>query len=187
MPLVRQYKPEDKPELQKICVETTLFPLTERVRKWLPLAYNDYYTDCQSEFVSVLADDGGRAVGYILCAPDEERFRWEMRRTYLPKIKKISFLAYLLLKAELGKKDIFYPEYPAHLHIDILPFYQRMGMGTKLMDDLIAKLKKAGIAGVKLSCAAKNQKAVAFYKKFGFRELRRRSGTVVFGMKLTEE
>ncbi len=180
---IRQFKPSDREELRKICVETTLFPKTKKVRQWLPIAYNDYYTERQSEFVFVLADEADRAAGYILCAPDETEFRKTMAEEYLPQIKKISLLAYLMLKNSLKKLDRFYGGYPAHLHIDIAEKYRHMGMGTKLMDYLFAKLREKNIKGVKLGCAAKNKKAVAFYTKYGFSVLEKQGGEIIFGKK----
>ncbi|HPG91912.1 MAG TPA: GNAT family N-acetyltransferase [Clostridia bacterium] len=186
MTKIRQYKQTDKANLQNICVETTLFPKTEKVRKWLPIAYNDYYTEKQSEYVFVCADDSDKAVGYVLCAPDEKPFLESMFSEYLPKIKKISFLAYALLKREFSIIDKHYENYPAHLHIDILPDFQRMGMGRKLIDALMQKLRENKIRGVKLSCSVKNKNAIAFYRKYGFSELGKQGGCVIFGYDLGE-
>jgi len=183
---IRQYKLSDKADLQNICVETTLFPKTEKVRKWLPIAFNDYYTEKQSEFVFVCANDLDKAVGYVLCAPDEKKFRQTMFDEYLPKIRKISFLAYALLKREFSAIDKLYEKYPAHLHIDILPDYQRMGLGGKLIDALIEKLKEEKIIGVKLFCSANNKKGLSFYRKYGFTELGKQGGSVIFGYELGE-
>lgn len=63
----------------------------------------------------------------------------------------------------------FLKEYPAHLHIDILPEYQRQGLGRKLMEALWAKLKDDGIPGVHLIMWSKNYEAKKFYLRIGFK------------------
>ena len=70
--------------------------------------------------------------------------------------------------------------YPAHLHIDILPVGQRMGIGTALVDRLREKLRSEGIPGVFLICGAKNEKGVNFYRKYGFKEIKKLPGSIIF-------
>ena len=62
--------------------------------------------------------------------------------------------------------------YPAHLHIDIDSNYQRLGIGTRLMDALINHLKAKGVKpGLMLVVGATNEQGRNFYKKYGFKEL----------------
>ena len=59
-------------------------------------------------------------------------------------------------------------KYPGHLHIDILPAYQRKGYGRKLMDRFCEKLRQAGGKGVHLIMAGDNVDAERFYGRVGF-------------------
>ena len=59
-------------------------------------------------------------------------------------------------------------KYPAHLHIDILEYYQHKGIGSKLMKKFIDQMKKLGVRGIHLGTSEGNYKAVPFYKKWGF-------------------
>lgn len=58
--------------------------------------------------------------------------------------------------------------YPAHMHIDILPEYQRKGHGTKLMDAYFASVRSRGAKGVHLDMVQHNVTGRAFYDKIGF-------------------
>ena len=78
----------------------------------------------------------------------------------------------------------FYKKYPAHLHIDILPEYQRMGLGSQLMDTLTAHLRQKGVCGVMLGVGSKNEKGKSFYKKYGFRQVFRIPFSIVMGLEL---
>jgi len=73
-------------------------------------------------------------------------------------------------------------EYPAHLHIDILPECQRQGWGRKLMDVLVEELKGRGAKGVHLGMAGDNVAAGRFYETLGFE----RFGEVMDGGKSGE-
>ena len=67
-------------------------------------------------------------------------------------------------KAEPGLE-----EYPAHLHIDILPEGQGFGLGWKLMKIFFDKLRELKVKGLHLGVGKKNQNAVKFYKHIGFK------------------
>ena len=77
-------------------------------------------------------------------------------------------------------------DYPAHFHVDILPEYQRMGMGGKMVDTLCAHLKQKGVKGVCLTCGPRNEKAMKFYEKHNFTLLSIDHDDACFGKKLTD-
>jgi GNAT superfamily N-acetyltransferase len=62
-------------------------------------------------------------------------------------------------------------DYPAHLHIDLLPAYQRSGHGRKMIVTLLGALHDAGAPGAHLGVLAANTPARAFYHRVGFHEL----------------
>lgn len=61
-----------------------------------------------------------------------------------------------------------YTEFPAHLHIDLLPRAQGQGWGTRLIETLGDALRSRGVPGVHLGVAEANVGAIAFYAKVGF-------------------
>ena len=87
----------------------------------------------------------------------------------------------ILLACEEFKED-----YPAHFHVDILPEYQRMGMGGKLIDTLCDHLKQKGVKGMCLTCGPRNEKAMKFYEKYNFTLLSIDHDDACFGKKLID-
>ena len=59
-------------------------------------------------------------------------------------------------------------EFPAHLHIDILPEYHRQGIGTELITKLESHLRNRKCPGVHLGTSEQNTKAILFYESIGF-------------------
>ena len=88
--------------------------------------------------------------------------------------------------------DYFCPEpyeaYPSHLHIDLLARAQGLGYGRRMIQELIARLRARGSAGVHLGMSAVNDRAYGFYRRLGFEELCRQgsgvNGSIYMGMKL---
>jgi ribosomal protein S18 acetylase RimI-like enzyme len=62
-------------------------------------------------------------------------------------------------------------DYPAHLHIDLLPEWQGKGWGRGLIASFLAGLHAAGVARVHLSMLTTNVAARAFYDRLGFTEV----------------
>jgi ribosomal protein S18 acetylase RimI-like enzyme len=93
------------------------------------------------------------------------------------------------------KKEIL-QEYPAHLHINILPEYQHSGTGALLVEALENYLKNKGIRGLHLHTSNHNIKALPFYKKRGYSIISREKDrlwsevddyeSIVFVKKLTD-
>ena len=77
-------------------------------------------------------------------------------------------------------------EYPAHLHIDLLPDVQRAGYGRRLMETFSAAAARAGAAGVHVCVVAENVQAIGFYRHLGFRpvEVAEAGGVVYLGRPL---
>jgi len=52
--------------------------------------------------------------------------------------------------------------------IDVLPDARRTGLGTRLMEEIEARLKKDGCATIFLETAVNNLAAIKFYKRLGY-------------------
>jgi ribosomal protein S18 acetylase RimI-like enzyme len=83
--------------------------------------------------------------------------------------------------ARVGGSQPFGAEYPAHLHIDLLPEAQGQGLGRNLIARLELALRSAGVAGLHLVASAENVGAIAFYPRVGFTPLESPEGTQAFG------
>jgi len=122
-----------------------------------------------------------RVSGYILGVTDTARFVERYRAEWLPLFaRKYRHVEPPSTRDEWMRHWGFVPErmlipelerYPAHLHIDLLPEYQRQGFGRRLTERLLDALSARGVPGVHLSLAVTNTAARAFYDRLGFREL----------------
>jgi GNAT superfamily N-acetyltransferase len=75
--------------------------------------------------------------------------------------------------------------YPAHLHINLLPRVQGQGIGRRLVDRWRAAVAALRATGAHLAVGARNERAVRFYRAYGFREVERFAAphdVTVFGM-----
>jgi ribosomal protein S18 acetylase RimI-like enzyme len=60
-------------------------------------------------------------------------------------------------------------KYPAHLHINLLPEFQRKGWGGKLMDAFFAEMRGLDVRGVHLGVLRQSKGSIRFYEKMGWR------------------
>ncbi len=168
---------------------------TEGYLKFLP-------SNC---FVAV-DDSDGKVAGYILGAVDshqwEKIFTYRMYWRIAVRAFAVSWWKYPesfrhVLDWARNYADVsvpFFPDYPAHLHINVLPGYQRRGIGDGLMRLFERRLLDQGATAVHLVTSNRNVKALPFYAKHGFVVLAEKSGTyyrgiedhraIIFGKKL---
>ncbi len=91
---------------------------------------------------------------------------WRFPKTMLTALQ----LAFMLIKepAIADPEVDLQEQYPAHLHINILPEYQRTGTGSRLILTFENHLKSLGVHGLHLGTSSRNTKAVPFYEKHGY-------------------
>lgn len=178
---IRPARPTDLAAMEEICLDTAV----EAARKLKPMreaflmVFCDYYVQQEIRHCFVAVDAQDVPVGYILCAPSFDRWKKEICAGYLDHSKNV--IAKSIVKGEVKAMEKFAASFPAHLHIDLLPSCQRMGLGTRLMDTLIAHLRDQGISGVMLGVGSDNEKGKNFYRKYGFAELTRDKQQIVMG------
>lgn len=180
---VRPLQSSDKADVECICITTAPPELckNENMREYTLNMYNRYYTRVVSHsFVAVNSQD--KPIGYILCAPDYNLYKKDFFRNELKEIRKLGIGKYLFSRSEVLFYKKYSKEYPAHLHIDILPEYQGMHIGTNLMNTLLEYLKDKGVKGLMLSVAPQNKGAIAFYESCGFNVLSKRPA-LVYGIR----
>lgn len=73
----------------------------------------------------------------------------------------------------------FYPEYLAHIHIDILEEYTGNGVCSKLMQALFEVLKEEKVPGICVLVDTNNKHAVRFYEKIGFKAFEENPGIML--------
>ena len=186
---VRPYQKKDFRYVQDICMATAKnIDDTPTSRATLTAMYCDYYLDNQADYCFVAVDDNDVAVGYVLCAVDRDDFEEKMAELYMPLVRKLNSSDYFRYTAEIKVSSRFVRQgYLAHLHINILPEYQRRGLGTQLVQSLENKLRDMYVEGMYLICGQKEDGARAFYEKLGYTDIDYLAGTVVYGKKFFTE
>ncbi len=181
---IRPFRGDDADAVRGICVQTATGPMKEpQMRGLLLTAFCNYYIEQEPAHCFVAADTMGVVAGYILCAEDAGRFAEVFRSEYIAKASDEAVARFL--EGSVSTPLRYAKEYPAHLHIDISPLYQRMGIGTRLMDALVRHLKDKNIKGLMLSVGNDNAKGINFYKKYGFACIARLAHETVMGIKLS--
>jgi GNAT superfamily N-acetyltransferase len=174
------------------CQATLPSPLrTEPAFSISPCIWANPYIHLYPQNCFVLDSGTGiTAVGYIIGTPSTRDFVQRYRKEYIPTLDAEKFprpkldgevradseselpralLRTLYTPEEMLHEDFpaFVEDYPAHLHIDLLPEYQRRGFGRLLMDSFCERLKRDGARGVHLVMGAENKNGM-FYERMGF-------------------
>lgn len=176
---IRTYQLKDREQVKKICLNTgaDMPSKGEAFDDAMLQSFCYYYIEQEPENCFVAADERDDAVGYVICAADFDT--WEQRFNELYLSVTANDIAKIIGRTTIDILRPFSKEYPAHLHIDISPDYQKKGLGKKLIDALIEHLKSRGVRGLLLNVSADNESGIGFYKKYGFTELKRGDVEVV--------
>ncbi|WP_405589661.1 GNAT family N-acetyltransferase [Streptomyces sp. NBC_01190] len=185
---VRPYRPADLPALYDICLRTgnagadATADYPEGDRELLGANFAAPYAVLEPELTFVVDDGQGQAVGYVLGTGDTAGFAKRFREEWLPTVADrwpaptgepatpSEVMAWLLHTPE----RMVQPElaaYPAHLHIDVLPAFQRGGLGRALMERFLGALAGRGVPAVHLGVLTANVRARPFYDRLGFHEI----------------
>jgi ribosomal protein S18 acetylase RimI-like enzyme len=184
-PVIRPYRPADRDDVYDVCLRTADSGGDATGLYQNPDLMGDLfagpYVYLAPDFAFVL-DDGERVSGYVLGVPDTAKFAQQLRDEWLPLVgakhpapagppaNRDEEMRELLHQPELMVNPHL-ADYPAHLHIDLLPAYQRSGWGRKLIVTLLTALRAAGVARVYLAMLTTNTAAGMFYERLGFHEL----------------
>ena len=195
---IRSYKSADTSAVYEICLKTGNSGQDATHLFSDPLVLGHIYVGPYMEFepqsVFILEDDQGPC-GYIMGALDSQTYYQWMHSEWLPKIRvnykkptgnpntwdeteKITDLLFHPVAQRL------LPDYPAHLHIDLLSRAQGKGQGKLLMDRFIDYLKYNKIPGLHLELSSNNDRAFNFYRKYGIEELDRDNESIIMGYHL---
>jgi len=130
---------------------------------------------------------GGRPRGYVVAAADSAAFQKWFTDEWWPSRAPLHAAATPhdeILLAAAGDPERWLTaaaaEYPAHLHIDLLPELQGAGWGRRLIDTLCAELANEGVRGVHLVANRANTAAQLFHPKVGFAPISENAHAVTF-------
>ena len=186
------YHPEDETDIEEITFKTGFKgeDLTGRAfcddsKLWF-LIFIAYYTWFEPQHFFVAVDSAvDKVAGFICGTPDTCIQESQFQRHIIPRVvlrlflytswryprsfRQILRLAHQFSNKTIDDKDRYLTEhYPAHMHINILPTYQSVGVGTQLFTRFEQHLLNLGVSGLHLKTTNQNIKAVPFYQKMGF-------------------
>ncbi|MEO1058220.1 MAG: GNAT family N-acetyltransferase [Actinomycetota bacterium] len=189
---IRRYQPADRDALYDICLRTGDSGNDATGQYESPTLLGDIYVGPYVEFEPELARVLARndtPVGYVIGTTDSTRFFDRCAREWIdPMLERQPELT----RPPLARRadDLRPPQhaellidYPAHLHIDLLPDAQGGGWGRRLITAWLAEVWRRQIAGVHLGVGRNNVRAIGFYGHVGFVELQRDDLAVTFGMR----
>jgi ribosomal protein S18 acetylase RimI-like enzyme len=199
MPHIRRFRSGDEPALADICLRTAdagadATGLFHDDAIWAEIFVLPY-VHRHPELAFVVESEDGRVVGYIVGAADSDEFEdwfhdewWPSHGARWPKpqverTRQDGTLIYAYSRR--SGAEPYGREYPAHLHIDLLPEVQGRGWGRQLIETLVSALRERGVTGVHLAASTENVGAIAFYPRVGFTALPSHSGVQAFGMRLS--
>lgn len=135
-------------------------------------------------------DEGGGPVGYVLGTDDTLAFQrwfvqqwWPSRPVREPQTEADRWLLPSAADPERMLIEAL-DDFPAHLHIDLLPAAQGQGAGRALIEAAAALLRRRGAAGVHLVAPKANAGAQAFYPRVGFAPIAEDHSGVTFARAL---
>ncbi len=195
--MIRPYGPSDFEGITNVCVQTAeaggdargLYSSDELMPDIFARPYARFAPD-----LAFVVDDGAVS-GYILGVADTRAFVEWYSREWLPVLSEryehvepwtdhnefITHLGFWPERMLIPEVD----DYPAHLHIDLLPHLQGRGLGRELIEVLSDALRARRVTGLHLTMDPKNIAARAFYDRLGFEELpSSRPDAPVLGLRL---
>ena len=185
--IIRQAKISDMDDLYDICIRTGNYGEDARNlynnHEALGIYYVGPYVTFEQDLAFVLEDKIG-ICGYVHGTKDTKIFFKKMTEEWLPKYQKRfpmpdgdpekwdmdQKIVALIHNPRVSIPDSL-NNFPAHLHIDLLPRARKKGNGRRMIETLHEKLQVLGIKGVFLDVGINNLNAQSFYEKIGYKKL----------------
>lgn len=193
---IRPAQLSDLPYLYDICLKTGLNgeDASDALRD--PFMVGHYFAAPYLFFepdACFVVDLDGRPSGYIIGTSDTATYHQWLNRQWLPQLRSKYPLTSGISALESFLYDIihedaltapFCDDYPAHLHIDLLPNCQGQGLGRQLINVFNEALQPKQSPGIHLGVSLANEGACAFYQKMNFHEIEREGNARFMGLKL---
>ena len=186
MAAIRPYRAEDGDAIYAICLATGDVGQDAshlyRDPKLIGHVYAGPYSALAPELCFVLEDETGVG-GYVMGALDTHAFENRLEAEWWPALRaqyadpveiksRDDRMMHLIHHLPRTPRRIT-ENYPAHLHIDLLPRFHGKGWGRRMIDRWLAVARDKGSRGVHLAVGESNARAARFYKAYGFIEIER--------------
>jgi ribosomal protein S18 acetylase RimI-like enzyme len=194
---IRPFHPSDLCSIYDICARTADCGDDASGSHEDPQILGHYYAApyavLEPELCFVLTRDGAPC-GYVLGARDSKAFGVRCEEEWFPVLRDRypqpppeDKSPYAEMKRSIHQgihpsADVV--DYPAHLHIDLLPYAIGKGNGRRLMETFLDKLRELDVQALHLGVARKNERAIAYYEHMGFLTLREYDWGFFMGLRL---
>ena len=191
---IRPYQAADRAGLREVCLAAGL--RGRDIRHWLdhPDIWADIWTaayvEREPENCWVVCDDGAegeRVVGYLVATADTEASERYFTRAVLPRIagraifrghwlsgKDRTFFARTIRAMRRGELSLppgVAREYPGHFHFNLLAGFRGAGLGGRLYDLFVTRMRDLNVPGVNSQVMTANQPVVDFHHRRGYAEV----------------
>lgn len=197
MSRIRPYRPTDRPTMFEICLRTAdaggdATGVLSDDELWGNL-FAVPYVERHPDLAWVVEAEDGRTIGYIVATDDTDAFYAWFRdewwpslharypRSADPQTREEKLIEYGYTREPGVEPNV--AEYPAHLHIDLLPETQGQGLGRGLIETLFAELRRRGVPALHLGMDPANSGAAAFYERLGMTVLPSAPGGLTYGVR----
>lgn len=186
--IIRPFEEKDKENVRFVCLNSEgPCKMTPDEKHYILTTYCNYYIEQEGRNCFVAVDDDDNAIAYIICTENYDAYRKIFLEEYVPRLdENMVVWNFNAKQGAIGStvlQEKYKEEYPAHLHIDVLPEYHRKGIGHMLVNTLKEHLHNKGICGVMLTVGSKNMVGRGFYDKYGFDFLEQVGDDVAYGLK----
>lgn len=193
---IRDYHPSDLGYLYEICLKTGASGSDATALYSDPYLLGNYFAAPYAHFdkrAVLVLEASGRPLGYILGTTDTAAYCAWFNTVWRPGLAWVvnpDQSSQALSDNERWLRGLYAEEqtvpvwaggYPGHLHIDLLPEAQGSGWGRRLMDAFCVRLASLGCPGVHLGVSRANSGGVAFYRRYGMKQLHEDEWTLFFG------
>ena len=163
--------------------------------------YAGPYAQLCPELCFVAEDEDGVG-GYVIGTTDTRAFEQRMERDWWPALRaqypepqcdpatwnQDQRRCYMFHHPRSAPEEVV-RDYPAHMHMNLVPRLQGRGIGSALCEHWIAEAQRHGVQAVHIGTGFSNPRAMAFWQSRGFMLLQRTanlqsSDTVWYGRKL---
>lgn len=197
MSVIRPYRASDRAALYDVCVKTAdagadATGILSDDALWGEL-FAVPYAERHPDLAWVVESDDRRTIGYIVATDDTDAFYTWFRDEWWPRFSERYPRPAEVVTREDRMIEYGYTrapgldpntaQYPAHLHIDLLPETQGQGLGRRLIEALFAELRTRGVAGLHLGMDPANTGAGMFYERLGMIELPTPPGGKSYGVR----
>ena len=197
---IRPYHPSDLTALYKICLQTANsggdatkhFNNPDLVGHFYLAPYVLYEPE-----VAFVVTNNNEPCGYIVGTKDSQKFFEKCEKDWLPILRDRYPLSdennqlhdiriiKRIHEGHIVKKEVM--DYPAHLHINLLPETQGQGIGRKIMDIFLNNLKELNVPALHLEVGKANSGAVKYYERVGFQIIMEYEHSIAYGINFAKE